>query len=233
MSKVRFARYVLLLLLIQPSRERTSYDQRQTFLTMHNHLRDEIRTCKLRGQPPVKGPYEPMAWDSTVEAQAQKWADKCLFGHGELQGVGQNVAIASSVERAVKLWAEEYVNYDFAKGKCKRGKQCLHYTQMAWASSTSLGCGVKHCPKNGTTLYVCNYKPPGNYRGQKPYTAGTKKDCLTSTTVNGPKQKRSTTSGSGNLWQTRKTTAAKLISFLLILLLVRSPIPRNNKQTAH
>ncbi|OON18694.1 hypothetical protein X801_05447, partial [Opisthorchis viverrini] len=39
------------------------------------------------------------AWDSTVEAQAQKWADKCLFGHGELQGVGQNVAIASSVER--------------------------------------------------------------------------------------------------------------------------------------
>ncbi|OON18695.1 hypothetical protein X801_05448 [Opisthorchis viverrini] len=90
---------------------------------------------------------------------------------------------------------------------------------MVWAGSTRLGCGVKHCPKNGTTLYVCNYKPPGNYRGQKPYTAGTKKDCLTSTTVNGPKQKRSTTSGSGNLWQTRKTTAAKLISFLLILLL--------------
>ncbi|KER19381.1 hypothetical protein T265_15563, partial [Opisthorchis viverrini] len=242
MFKVRFAGYVLLLVgFTQPSREQTTDAQRQKLLKYHNDLRDKIRSCQLPGQPPVKGPYEPMVWDSDVEAQAQRWADNCKFAHGELEGVGQNAAVASNLELAVKLWVDEYMNYNYSSGSCKPMTECLHYTQMAWATSTKLGCGVKHCPENRTTLYVCDYKPPGNYLGQKPYTAGTEDDCLKSTTSPPPtsppanpptgrlsenaetvgkpelesaRNKGSTTGSTSvgrNLWQAREMAAAKLI----------------------
>ncbi|GAA47945.1 GLIPR1-like protein 1 [Clonorchis sinensis] len=227
MFNVRFSGYLLLLVgFIQPSREQTTEDQRQKFLKFHNDLRDKIRKCELPGQPPAKAPYEPMVWDTAVEAQAQKWADKCLFSHGETDGVGQNIAIAGSVEVAVKLWADEYVNYDPESGECKPSGGCLHYTQMAWAASTKLGCGVKNCPNIGGTLYVCDYKPRGNYWGAKPYTAGTKEDCLKSTT-SPPNSKPSgdggmvgkpatdSTSTGGNLRQTSKMVAAAELIFIL------------------
>ena len=40
-----------------------------------------------------------------------------------------------------------------------------HYTQVVWAESDKVGCGVTTY-KDGawfTTLYVCNYGPNGNY----------------------------------------------------------------------
>ncbi|KAJ3046197.1 hypothetical protein HDV00_000008 [Rhizophlyctis rosea] len=41
-----------------------------------------------------------------------------------------------------------------------------HYTQVMWKNTKSVGC----CMKTGkTTVVVCNYDPPGNYIGQKPY----------------------------------------------------------------
>jgi hypothetical protein len=39
-----------------------------------------------------------------------------------------------------------------------------HLTQVLWASSKYLGVGVA---KTGEyTFVVCNYNPPGNYKGQ-------------------------------------------------------------------
>jgi pathogenesis-related protein 1 len=38
---------------------------------------------------------------------------------------------------------------------------------MVWKNTTEVGCAAIEC--NGMTLWVCNYNPPGNYRGQKPY----------------------------------------------------------------
>ena len=38
---------------------------------------------------------------------------------------------------------------------------------MVWAATTSVGCGVA---TNGTkTNWVCDYAPPGNFTGQRPY----------------------------------------------------------------
>lgn len=55
-------------------------------------------------------------------------------------------------------------------------KQCGHYTQIVWRNTTHVGCATKVCDKNspfqGFTrwqFWVCNYSPPGNFVGQRPY----------------------------------------------------------------
>jgi pathogenesis-related protein 1 len=42
---------------------------------------------------------------------------------------------------------------------------------VVWRGSNEIGCGVSSCPLFGTTglLWVCNYDPPGNIIGQRPY----------------------------------------------------------------
>ncbi|KAJ0009824.1 hypothetical protein Pint_34067 [Pistacia integerrima] len=49
-----------------------------------------------------------------------------------------------------------------------RGKVCGHYTQVVWRNSVRIGCAKVRC-NNGGTFIGCNYAPPGNYVGQKPY----------------------------------------------------------------
>jgi hypothetical protein len=92
---------------------------------------------------------------------------------------------------AVNSWASELNCYDYDTNSCSgtitkncqpvtgnncANQVCGHYTQMVWANSKNLGCAVQDCPSisnspgiNKGTLVVCQYQPPGNYIGQKPY----------------------------------------------------------------
>ena len=38
-------------------------------------------------------------------------------------------------------------------------ESCGHFTQMAWAETTEIGCAVQNCPNQGSYL-VCRYNPP-------------------------------------------------------------------------
>jgi hypothetical protein len=48
---------------------------------------------------------------------------------------------------------------------------------MVWRSTSQVGCGIRNCSTGSPfgasfpnwTLVVCNYTPPGNYNGQRPY----------------------------------------------------------------
>jgi hypothetical protein len=46
-----------------------------------------------------------------------------------------------------------------------------HYTQVVWRDTRRVGCGMATCRQGEWTwrLLACNYDPPGNYMGQKPY----------------------------------------------------------------
>ncbi|HKP58109.1 MAG TPA: CAP domain-containing protein, partial [Polyangiales bacterium] len=52
-----------------------------------------------------------------------------------------------------------------------RSDGCGHYTAIVWRATTQLGCGVASCQSGGATwdIWICNYSPPGNVIGQKPY----------------------------------------------------------------
>ena len=57
--------------------------------------------------------------------------------------------------------------FDEKTGQCKDGEVCGHYTQLVWKNTTEVGCAKVTC--GNQTIWVCNYNPPGNYVGQKPY----------------------------------------------------------------
>ena len=130
----------------------------------------------------------PLTYSKTLADSAQKWSeelqrDKCEMRHDPNTDYGENLYWASQTggelkneliatpETVVGYWAEEKTDYNYTKNSCAPGKQCGHYTQIVWAETTQVGCGVSVC-QNGDTqkeIWVCRYNPRGNYFGEKPY----------------------------------------------------------------
>ncbi|GMI97656.1 hypothetical protein like AT4G33720 [Hibiscus trionum] len=131
-------------------------------LKAHNRYRAEV------GAPPLD-------WDDSLATYAQEYADKkkgnCEMKHS-IGPYGENLASSSgkmSITDAVKYWADEKPDYDHASNTCKSGGiACFHYTQVVSEASFSVGCGKAKCA-NGWEYVVCNYYPPGNIEGEKPY----------------------------------------------------------------
>ena len=126
----------------------------------------------------------PIAWNAALAATAQAWAEACvdttapsgLIDHnpnrsdGHPYYVGENIygssGGASGVD-AVALWSAEVAYYDYDTNSCTG--VCGHYTQIVWAASIEVGCGLATCAglTYGSTV-VCNYGPGGN-SGGRPY----------------------------------------------------------------
>jgi hypothetical protein len=134
----------------------------------------------------------PLGWSAGLASYAQQWADHlaatgCRMAHRSHRGaavleVGENLYWASPrrwsdgrvevqpVEAAgpARAWASERADYDGQSHTCAPGKVCGHYTQMVWHSTRLVGCGFTVCPDLGQ-IWACNYDPPGNWVGQRPY----------------------------------------------------------------
>jgi pathogenesis-related protein 1 len=106
---------------------------------------------------------------------------------------GENLAAAGGVpapmtnaQWAVDGWAGEVKCWTYGTSgvglggteKCDmacytqmRSDGCGHYTAIVWRNTTEVGCGVASCQAGGATwdIWICNYSPPGNVVGQKPY----------------------------------------------------------------
>jgi hypothetical protein len=125
-----------------------------------------------------------MSYDPTLEQWAQNWAATCPSGHRDqkLSGtsMGENIYwswssyfpkapvtdFVSHATKSVQAWYDEVslfsnskVNpfvFDYATG---------HYTQVVWAKSNKVGCGVTLCndasPSSASypnvITVVCNY----------------------------------------------------------------------------
>lgn len=137
-------------------------DQYRDLVTVHNRYRKQL------GLPPLK-------WSADLADYAQAWADRlksrgCDMAHRPDNPHGENLAWSSgpmSGAQVVHLWASEKDDYDYPSNTCRPGKVCGHWTQMIWADTRNIGCGMARC--GNSEIWVCNYDPPGNYIGQKPY----------------------------------------------------------------
>lgn len=115
-------------------------------------------------------------WDDQVAAYAEQYASMrmgdCALQHSQGGPYGENLALGSgdfmTGTYAVEMWVEEQANYDYDSNTCADGEQCGHYTQVVWSDSNRVGCARVQCD-NGWYFVTCNYSPPGNVIGQKPY----------------------------------------------------------------
>jgi hypothetical protein len=124
-----------------------------------------------------------LVWSDELARIAARWAAECRFSHNSRlddQRLGENLAAFSdasgSADKAVGNWAAEAKDYDHAANRCTPGTQCGHYTQIVWRSTREVGCAVADCTTNSPfpqfprwQLWVCNYSPPGNWVGERPY----------------------------------------------------------------
>ncbi|EMS67474.1 Pathogenesis-related protein PRB1-3 [Triticum urartu] len=60
-------------------------------------------------------------------------------------------------------------NYHLNTNTCDAGKVCGHYTQVVWRKSTRIGCARVVCAGNRGVFITCNYNPPGNFNGERPF----------------------------------------------------------------
>ncbi|CAM0943585.1 unnamed protein product [Alopecurus aequalis] len=122
----------------------------------------------------------PLAWSPRLEAYARWWASQrrgdCALRHSFPEGqfaLGENVfwggaGAAWSPGDAVQDWAAEGMDYSYAANACAPGRDCGHYTQIVWRDTASVGCARVVCDDGGVFM-TCNYYPPGNVVGQRPY----------------------------------------------------------------
>lgn len=118
----------------------------------------------------------PMIWSAELAAYAQNWGDQlvakgCQFEHRPDPAFGENLFRgtegAYTVADAVRSWEDEKEDYNGGALTETNWYDTGHYTQMVWRQTTRLGCASVAC--NGNMMIVCNYDPPGNMLGQRPY----------------------------------------------------------------
>jgi uncharacterized protein YkwD len=115
----------------------------------------------------------PLRWSRALARHAQNWANRlaarnCELEHRPADQYGENLFWSSrpvDAQAVVDEWVAERANYNHRNNSCR--SRCGHYTQVVWAESRSVGCGMAKC--GDSELWVCNYDPPGNMVGRKPY----------------------------------------------------------------
>ncbi len=129
-------------------------------LDAHNRVRSRVGVA-------------PLVWSRQLAAHAQGWAERLLarrqFAHRPDSQYGENLfAISGGTvppSKVVNEWASESRDYDLRSNSCKG--VCGHYTQIVWDGTRQVGCGVAR--GGGREIWVCNYDPPGNWNGRRPY----------------------------------------------------------------
>jgi pathogenesis-related protein 1 len=129
-------------------------------LAGHNAVRTEVGVA-------------PLAWSDHLATLSQTWADALLagrkFAHSQNSAYGENLfeitGAAASPAQVVGVWAGESRQYEYSSNHC-RGV-CGHYTQLVWSGTREVGCAVAR--GHGREVWVCEYDPPGNWAGKRPY----------------------------------------------------------------
>ncbi|XP_021206855.1 cysteine-rich venom protein ENH1 [Bombyx mori] len=159
---------------------------RRKIVLYHNFFRSKVR--------PIASNMLLMSWHPKAARQAQRYAEQCVYlTHNDIKEntvpslgtCGQNLFVAAQKTPwffAIKTWFVENENFTYGDPNVNL-TAVGHYTQMVWATSYKVGCGLAHCsggPWGHFYNYVCHYCPGGNILtiAQYPYKTGEKcSDC--------------------------------------------------------
>lgn len=132
----------------------------QAMLDSHNAVRAHVGVPRL-------------SWSALLAQTAQDWAGYLIatgtLFHSPDNQYGENLYGISggtaSPNDVVSAWAQEAREYNVSGNAC-RGV-CGHYTQLVWRRTREVGCGV--ASNTEREVWVCEYYPPGNVVGFRPY----------------------------------------------------------------
>lgn len=173
----------------------------QTWLDTHNDRRAELNAGTVTDDgtdvtyPMPSSPLPDLVWNKKLAKVAQAYADACVYEHnvdrqsqyvaagGENIYIGENIAYnattaaLSSLEvyaaAQTNLWWDEHELWHYQAYQSGTINGAGHFTQMIWANTIEVGCGIASCPNMNlgfnTVFGVCNYGLGGNYTNKKPY----------------------------------------------------------------
>lgn len=144
---------------------------------------DAQNAVRRNASPTPSPPLPALTWSTSAADVAQAWANGCTYQHNAGRGDrGENIAASApqgtwGAADAVAAWASEAKDYDLASNTCASGKECGHYTQLVWRDTVRVGCAHRACSTGSPfgaqnpnwDFWVCDYEPPGNWVGQRPY----------------------------------------------------------------
>lgn len=148
-----------------------------------NNMLDQHNAVRRNAVPVPNPPLPDLTWDTRLAAEAARHAARCRFQHDDNAGpdIGENLYLHSSIDAlvsptsVVESWASEVRDYRL-KPLAWEDQGTGHYTQIVWADTLSVGCGMAICPnfiwssgRRGGQIWVCRYAPQGNIVGQLPY----------------------------------------------------------------
>ena len=169
---------------------------KQVILNAHNWYRNHIAL-----QTNTVGPKLPFAknmlqvyWSDAIAAKAQQWANNCKFQHSTSEfrkqpdfPTGENLYESSASNnyqavnwnKAVTAWYNEIKDFGgkSVDSMSSGGPVTGHFTQVIWANSYLVGCGLAQYKDGGwfTSYYVCEYGPVGNVIGMPMYSSSPSK----------------------------------------------------------
>ncbi|EYC10965.1 hypothetical protein Y032_0053g2396 [Ancylostoma ceylanicum] len=167
-----------------------SKEVKDKILDMHNYRRSEIATGNTKGTD-FKTPYPTaaamfeMKWDDKLAEDATAHAATCSMEASTLserpsnQGENHNkfdfgAPSITSIRPPIQQWWVPSRNVQGLPRnlvyRSSIGEQLGFFTQMAWAKTYKIGCGVARCPTKN--FFVCRYYPSGNIEGEVVYPTG-------------------------------------------------------------
>ena len=160
----------------------------------HNMYRGRVARGEVIGQTSATN-MRQLVWDQELARIAQAHADQCRFAHdcsecrsvGRWSHVGQNIYIYKQTlrrpdvdwTRAMARWFDEvklFRSKDISPFKFS--KKWGHYSQMMWADTSTVGCGVTtykvgvHVLYHDITCLVSCIRLAGGIRCSTPATMG-------------------------------------------------------------
>ncbi|KAM1172653.1 hypothetical protein ACFX2I_022726 [Malus domestica] len=161
---------ITIFLLLNISRIADAATRQTKYLSQANQFMDPQNAARSANRIP------PLAWDAKLAKYAQWYASQrrfdCALRHSN-GPYGENIFWGSGIEwtpaQAVTAWVSERKSYNYWANSCATRQQCGHYTQIVWRSTSKVGCARVNCFGGRGVFMVCNYDPPGNYIGERPY----------------------------------------------------------------
>jgi hypothetical protein len=145
---------------VPPAQRRSPEPLSQAMLQAHSAVRAKVGVS-------------PLVWSDQLAEVATDWANHLIatgrFDHRPNNRYGENLYAISggtaSPGQVVGYWADEARGYDLRNNTCVG--VCGHYTQLVWDRTRAVGCAV--AADGRRQVWVCNYDPPGNVVGYRPY----------------------------------------------------------------